>query len=86
VTKGVGQTKDVIIYDQFISKIFEDAVMGEYNALQIINFSSIIVNGVSPVSLLIFMTFIFTTKIGNLSYPFRIIPLVISFDRDRVYC
>ena len=38
VTKGVGQTKDVDIYDRFISKIFDDAVIGEYNALQIINF------------------------------------------------
>ena len=41
VTKGVGQIKNVIIYDQSIFKIFEDAVMGEYDALQIINFSSV---------------------------------------------
>ena len=41
VTKGVGQTKDVVISDRFISKIFKDAVMREHDALQIINFSFI---------------------------------------------
>jgi len=33
--------KDVIIYDRSISKFFENVVMGEHDALQIINFSFI---------------------------------------------
>ena len=33
MTKGVDQTKDVVIYDRSIFKIFEDAIMEEYNAL-----------------------------------------------------
>ena len=33
VTKSVSQTKDVVISDRSISKIFEDAVMGEHDAL-----------------------------------------------------
>jgi len=44
VTKNVGMIKDIFIYDRSISKIFEDALIGEYNTLQIINFSSITVN------------------------------------------
>ena len=62
--KGVGQTKDVVIYDRSISRIFEDAVIGEYSALQIINSFIIIVkfNGASPLLLPICMTFIFTVK------------------------
>ena len=88
VTKDVGQIKDVIIYDRSISKIFEDAVMGEHDALQTIIFSSITVKlkGASPLPLPLCVTFIFTVKIGKLSHTFRIIPLIISFDRGRVYC
>ena len=50
VTKGIDQTKDVDIYDQSISKFFEDAVMREHDALQIINFTFITVKfkGTSP--------------------------------------
>ena len=33
VTKSVSQTKNIVIYDRSISKIFEDAVMGEHDAL-----------------------------------------------------
>jgi len=44
VTKSAGQTKDVVIYDRSISKIFENAIMGEYNALQIINSFSLLLN------------------------------------------
>ena len=53
LTKGVGQTKDVDIYDRSIFKIFEDAIMGEYNDLQIINSFSVTVkfNGASPLIL-----------------------------------
>ena len=43
VTNGVGQIKDVVIYDRYIFKNFENAVMEEYNTLQVINFSSITV-------------------------------------------
>ena len=83
-----GQPKDVVIYDGSISKNFEDAIMEEYNALQIINFSSMTVkfNSASPVSLLVFMTFIFTTKTDKVSCTFKIIPLIIPFDRGRVHC
>ena len=88
VTKNVGMIKDVIIYDRSISNFFEDAVMGEYDALQIINFSSIIVKlkGSSPLPLPVCVTFIFAVKTSKLSHTFRIIPLIISFDRSRVYC
>jgi len=88
VIKGVGQIKNVIIYDRSIFKIFEDAVMGEYDALQIINFSSITIKlkGASPQSLRVCISFIFITKIGKLSYTFRIIPLIIPFDRGHIYC
>jgi len=41
--KECGYDKDVIIYDRSIFKNFEYAVMGEHDALQIINFSSITV-------------------------------------------
>ena len=43
MTKGVDQSKDVDIYDRFISKNFENAVMGEHDGLQTINFSCITV-------------------------------------------
>jgi len=82
VTKNVGMIKDVIINDRFISNFFEDAVMGEYDALQIINFSSITLKlkGVSSLPLPVRISFIFIAKIGKLSHTFRIIPLIISFD------
>jgi len=53
VTKNVDMIKDVIIHDQSISIFFEDAVMGEHDAFQTINFSSITVKlkGVSPLPL-----------------------------------
>ena len=88
MTKRVGQTKNVYIYDRCISKIFEDAVIGEYNALQIINsfFITVKFNNASPLSLSVCMTFIFTTKTDKVSYTFKIIPLIIPFDRGRVYC
>ena len=70
MTKNVGMIKDVIIYDRSISKIFEDAVMGEHDALQIISFSSITVKlqGASLLSLRVYITLIFivkTEKIDN---------------------
>ena len=82
VTKGVDQIKNVDIYDRFISKIFEDAIMGEYNALQIINsfFVTVKFNGASLLPLPICTTFIFTVKMGKQSHAFRIIPLIIHFD------
>jgi len=88
VTKGVGQTKDVDIYDRSISKIFEDVVMGGYDALQTINFSSITVKlkGASPLPLPVCISFIFIAKTGKLSHTFRIRPLITAFDRGRVYC
>ena len=84
---GVGQTKDVDIYDRSISKIFDDAVMKEYNVLQIINSFSITVklNGTSPLLLSVCMTLFFIVKTGKLSHTFRIIPLIIPFNRGRVY-
>ena len=87
MTKGVGQTNDVDIYDRSISKIFEDAVMIEHDALQIINFSSVTIKlqGASSLTLPIYITLIFTIKTGKLSYTFRIILLIIFFDRGRVY-
>ena len=33
ITKDIGRIKDVIIYNRFISKIFEDADMEEHDAL-----------------------------------------------------
>ena len=56
VTKDVGMIKDVIIYDRSISKIFEDTVIREYDALHIINFSSITLKpqGASPLCLYLF--------------------------------
>jgi len=82
VTKNVGMTKDVIIYDRSISKFFEDALMGEYDVLQIINFSSITVKlkGASLLPLRVCISFIFIAKAGKLSHIFRSIPLIIPFD------
>ena len=87
MTKNVGQTKDVI-YDRSISKLFEDVVMREYNALQIIISFIITVkfNGASPLLLPVCMTFIFIVKTGKLLHTFRIIALKTPFDRGRVYC
>ena len=61
--------------------------MGEYDALQSINFSSIIVKlkGASPLPLPICITFIFIANKGKLSHTFGIIPLIVLFDRGRVY-
>ena len=88
MTKGVGQTKDVDIYDRSTSKFFENAIMGEYNALQIINsfFVTVKFNGAFPLPLPVYMTFIFTVNTGKLLHTFRIIPLIIPFDRGYVYC
>ena len=87
MTKNVGMIKDVIIYGRSISKFFEDAVMKEYDALQITNFSSITVKlkGVFPLPLPVCISFISIAKTGKLSHTFRIIPLIIPFDRGRVY-
>ena len=75
MTKNVGMIKDVIINDRFISNFFEDAVMGEYDALQIINFSSITFKfkGASPLSLLVCLSFIFIAKTCKLLHLFNII-------------
>ena len=87
MTKGVGQIKDVDIYDRSISKNFEDAVIGGHDVLQTINFSSTTVKlkGASPLSLPVCISFIFITKTGKLSHTFRIILLIDPFDRGRVY-
>ena len=88
MTKGVGKIKNVFIYDRSIFKIFEDTIMGEYNALQIINsfFVTIKFNRAFPLPLLVYMTFIFTVNTGKLLHTFRIIPLIIPFDRGHIYC
>ena len=87
MTKDVGQVKDVVIYDQYISKFFEDAIMIEHDALHIINFTfiTVIFKGASTLPLSVCITFIFTVKTGKLSHTFRIIPLIIPFDRGCVY-
>ena len=86
MTKNVGQIKDVIIYDRSISKIFEVAIMGEHDALQIINFSFITVKFkcASPRPLLVCIT-VFTINTRKISHTFRIISLIILFDRGHVY-
>jgi len=86
MTKNVGQIKDVIIYDRSISKFFEDAIIREHDALQIINFSFITVKFkcASSLPLLVCIT-VFTVKTGKISHTFRIISLIIPFDRGRVY-
>ena len=88
VKKNVGMIKDVIIYNRSISKFFENAVMGEYDALQIINFSFITVKlkGAFPLPLPICISFIFIAKTSKLSHTFRIIHLITPFDRGRVHC
>ena len=85
MTKDVGQIKD-IIYNQSISKIFEDVIIGEHDALQIISFSSVTVKfkGASLLPLPICIT-VFTVKTCKLSHTFRFISLIIPFDRGRVY-
>ena len=62
--------------------------MGEHDALQIINFSSITVKlkGASPMCLPVCISFVFIAKSGKLSHTFRIIPLITPFDRGRLYC
>ena len=88
MTNGVGQTKDVDIYDQSISKNFEDTVMGEHDVLQIIKFCFITVKfkGASLLPLPVFWSFIFIAKTCKLSHLFRIILLTSPFDRGSVHC
>ena len=70
VKNGVGQTKDVVIYDRSTSKIFEDAVIREHDALQTINFSFITVKlkSASLMPLLVCISFIFIAKTGKPSH------------------
>jgi len=76
-----------MIYDRSISKILKDAIMREYDTLQIINFSSIIIKlkGASPMPLPICISFIFIAKTSKLSHTFRIIPLIAPFWSKVVY-
>ena len=83
VTLDAGQIKEVMIYDRSIFNFFEDAVIGEHDALHIINSSSITtvkLQGASSLPLPVCITFIFTAKQGKLSHAFRIIPQIIPFD------
>ena len=88
MTKNVGQIKDVIIYDRSISKIFEVAIMGESNTLQLINFSPLRLNKAAfhqnfhvRISLVIVMNV--TCKLPRI---FTMIPIIIFVDRGRKYC
>ena len=67
VKKNVVMIKDVIIYNRSISKFFENAAMGEYDALQIINFSFITIKlkGASPLLLPVCISFILLLKHVN---------------------
>ena len=88
VTKDMSQIKNVIIYGRLISKHSMNSVMGESSIIHIINFPSLPVKQRSVIT----QTFlarrslhITITKTSQLPCAFRLVHLIISFDRGHIY-
>jgi len=89
VTKNIDQVKDVIIYGQSLPDNLKNAVMGESDTLQLISLFSITVTqrSVGTQTLPIRISHVLIVKITcKVPHTFRMIPLIITFDRDRDYC
>jgi len=85
VTKNVGQTNDVTIYGRPMSKHSMNSVIREFS-IHITNFSSLIVKqrGVITQTFLVGQSLHITITItGKLSRTFRLVHLIIPFDRGR---
>jgi len=85
----VGQVKDVTIYGLSISENLKDVVIGESNILPIINFSFIKVKqmGAFSQTIRVRISFVIIIKVtSKLPRTFRIIHLMIPFDKGHEYC
>ena len=81
------QVKDVVIYGRSIPENLKDTI-GESNNLQLISLLSIAVTqrGVVTQTLPVRISPLLIIKItGKLPHTFKMIPLIIPFDRGREY-
>ena len=87
VTKDVGQIENFTIYGQSIAKDLKSNVMKKTNVLHIINFFVIIVKPICAFlqTLPVRISLDIVKITGKLSHTFRMIRLIIPFDRGRVY-
>jgi len=67
MARDVGQVNDVTIYGRSISRNIKDVVLGEFNILHLINFSSITIKqmGALPQTLLIRISLVIISKVTS---------------------